>query len=77
MQATRNALFAFALIVSLAAVACQPTDELALVEPGARTAHPVIQVPAGPTMLPPAPAAPVAQPEPPAAKTAQAATPRP
>ena len=52
MQATRNALFAFALIVSLAAVACQPTDEL--IETGARTTHPVIQVPEGPTMLPPA-----------------------
>lgn len=52
MQATRNALFAFALIVSLAAVACQPTDEL--IETGARATHPVIEVPEGPTMLPPA-----------------------
>ncbi len=52
MQATRNALFGFALIVSLAAVACQPTDEL--IETGARATHPVIQVPEGPTMLPPA-----------------------
>lgn len=73
MQATRNALFAFVLIVSLAAVACQPTDDLALIEPGARTAHPVIEVPAGPTMLPPSPAAPDTQ----ADALAAAATPRP
>jgi hypothetical protein len=57
MQPTRTALFAFIVLVAVAAVACQPTDGLA--EAGARQSHPVIEVPAGPTLLPPAePAAP-------------------
>ena len=57
MQPTRTALFAFIVLVAVAAVACQPTDGLS--EAGARQSHPVIEVPTGPTLLPPAePAAP-------------------
>jgi ABC-type oligopeptide transport system substrate-binding subunit len=54
MHPTRTALLAFVVMVAVAAVACQPTEGLA--EPGARQSHPVIDVPEGPTLLPPAPA---------------------
>ena len=54
MHPTRTALLAFVVMVAVAAVACQPTE--GLVEAGARQSHPVIEVPAGPTLLPPAPA---------------------
>jgi len=52
MHPTRTALLAFVVMVAVAAVACQPTD--GMVERGARQAHPVIDVPEGPTLLPPA-----------------------
>jgi hypothetical protein len=63
MSTTRNALMAFVVIVTLATVACQPTDPI--VEAGARATHPVIDVPPGPTLLPNA-----------AAPSASSATPR-
>ena len=58
MHPTRTALLAFVVMVAVATVACQPTEGLA--EPGGRKSHPVIEVPEGPTLLPPTPAAPAA-----------------
>lgn len=52
MHPTRTALFAFSVMLAVAAVACQPTEGLA--EAGARQSHPVIQAPDSPTLLPPA-----------------------
>ncbi|MEP7280609.1 MAG: hypothetical protein ABI696_01415 [Rubrivivax sp.] len=52
MPTPRNALYLFVAMLSLAVVACQPSDPI--VEAGARVTHPVIQVPDGKTLLAPA-----------------------
>jgi hypothetical protein len=54
MSPTRNALFGFVVLVTVATVACQPTDPIA--EGGLRPPHRVIDAPPGPTLLPNAPA---------------------